>query len=142
MKITLFTVIAAVGLTTLAACGGSENGPPVSSTSGGSSSSGSSGSGSTSSGPNSNSSAPTDFVAFVNEQILVQTQPAFGTAPAATTGLTTDLGLGNSQAFIVYQFGAGDALPAKTYSAFAACTQVGVMACNPAVSADLNSTEN
>jgi hypothetical protein len=139
MKIALFTATAALGL--LAACGGSDNGPPVSSTSGGSSSSGS-GSGSTSSGPNSNSSAPTDFVAFVNEQILVQTQPAFGTAPAATTGLTTDLALGNNQAFVVYQFGAGDALPAKTYSAFAACTQVGVMACNPSVSADLNSTEN
>jgi hypothetical protein len=142
MKISLFTVMAAVGLTTLAACGGSDNGPPVSSTSGSSSSSGSSGSGSTSSAPNSNSSAPTDFVAFVNQQILVESQPAFGTAPAATTGLTTDLALGNSQAFIVFQFGAGDAFPPKTNSAAADCTQVGVMACNPTVSTDLNSTLN
>jgi hypothetical protein len=137
MKIALFTVMAAVGLT-LAACGGSDNGTPVSSTSGGSS--GSSGSGSTSSGPNSNSSAPTDFVAFVNEQTLVTTQPAFGSAPAATAGLTTDLALGNNQAFIVNQFGTGSALPAKTNSAAAACTQAGVMACNPTVSDDLNST--
>jgi len=140
MKITLFTVIAAVGLTTLAACGGSDNGPPVSTTSSGSTSSGSSGS--STSAPNSNSSAPTDFVAFVNQQILVESQPAFGTAPAATASLTTDLALGNSQAFIVYQFGTGDALPPMTYSAVAACAQVGVMACNPTVSADLNSTLN
>jgi hypothetical protein len=140
MKIALFTVMAAVGLT-LAACGGSDNGPPVTST-GGSSSSGGSGSGPSSSGPNSNSSAPTDFVAFVNEQILVQTQPAFGTAPAGTAGLTTDLALGNNQAFTVYQFGAGSALPGMTNSAAAACTQVGVMACNPTVSDDLNSTLN
>jgi hypothetical protein len=139
MKIALFTVMAAVGLT-LAACGGSDNGPPASSTSGGSSSSGGSGSGSTSSGPNSNSSAPTDFVAFVNEQTLVTTQPAFGSAPAATAGLTTDLALGNNQAFIVNQFGTGSALPAKTNSAAAACTAAGATACNPTVSADLNST--
>jgi hypothetical protein len=138
MKIALFTVMAAVGLT-LAACGGSDNGPPVSST-GGSSSSGGSGSGSTSSGPNSNSSAPTDFVAFVNEQTLAGTQPAFGSAPAATAGLTTDLALGNNQAFIVNQFGTGNALPAKTNSAAAACTAAGATACNPTVSDDLNST--
>jgi hypothetical protein len=137
MKIALFTAMAAVGLT-LAACGGSDNGPPVSSTSGGSSSSG--GSGSTSSAPNSNSSAPTDFVAFVNSQLLAGAPPAYGTAPAATTGLTTDLALDNAQGFIVYQFGTGDALPPGTNQASVACTQAGATHCNPSVSTDLNST--
>jgi hypothetical protein len=139
MRIPLFPVMAAVGLATLVACGGSDNGPPAASMSGGGTSSGGSGSGS--SAPNS-AGPPTDFVAFVNQQILVQTQPAFGTAPAATSSLTTDLALGTANAFIVESFGAGSALPPGTYQASVACTAAGMTACNPTLSVDLNSTLN
>lgn len=137
MKIALWSIMAATGLT-LAGCSNNDNGPPVSTTSSGN---GSSSTAPTSSAPNS-SGAPTDFVAFVNQQILVQSQPPFGTAPAATTSLTTDLALGSADAFLIYNFGAGDALPPGTYQASVACAQLGTAACNPAVSADLNSTLN
>ncbi|HEX3835563.1 MAG TPA: hypothetical protein VHW25_01255 [Steroidobacteraceae bacterium] len=131
MKIALWTTMAAMGLT-LAACGGSDNGPPTS----GNTSTGSSGGGTTNSGPSGPSSS--DFLAFVNNQVM--TQPAYGSsAPTATTTLTTDFALDTPGAFS-YIFNAGDALPAGTYQASVACTQVGLKACNPMVSADLNST--
>jgi hypothetical protein len=122
--------MAAMGLT-LAACGGSGNSVPTS----GSTSTGSSG-GTTSSGPFGPS--PSDFLAFVNQQVL--TAPAYGSsAPTATSTLTTDFALDMPAAF-TYTFNAGDALPAGTYQASVACTQAGTKACNPGVSADLNST--
>ncbi len=80
------------------------------------------------------------FGGFVNQQ--VQTQPAFGTAAAATSSLTTDLGLGNADAFGSVAFGTGDALPIGTNQASVACSQVGKAACNPSSSADLNSNLN
>ena len=126
MKIAFWTVLALGGLT-LVACSSSKNG--ASST--GSVSSGSS-------APASSSSAPTDFVNFVDQQI--GTEPAFGSAPAATTALTTDLELGN--AFGAATFNSGNALPAGTFQASVACTQAGTTACNPGVSADLNSNLN
>jgi hypothetical protein len=126
MKAALWTVMALGGLT-LVACSSSKNG--ASST--GSLSTGSS-------APASSSSAPTDFVDFVYQQIV--TEPAFGSAPAATTALTTDLEPGN--AFTQATFGSGSALPAGTFQASVACTQAGTAACNPGVSADLNSNLN
>ncbi len=84
--------------------------------------------------------SPTDFASFVKQQL--QTQPAFGTAPAVTSSLTDDLGLGEATAFAGVTFGTGDALPAGTNQAAVDCTQAGKTACNPAVSADLNSTLN
>jgi hypothetical protein len=126
MKAALWTVMALGGLT-LVACSSSKNG--ASST--GSLSTGSS-------APASSSSAPTDFVDFVYQQI--GTEPAFGSAPAATTALTTDLELGN--AFGAASFSSGSALPAGTFQASVACAQAGTAACNPGVSADLNSNLN
>lgn len=84
---------------------------------------------------------PTDFASFVSQQ-LTQPQPAFGSAPAATDGLTTDLALGSASAFASVSFGAGDALPAGDFAAATACAQAGKTACDPATSADLNSTLN
>jgi hypothetical protein len=132
MKIVPWTTMVAVGLA-LAACGhGDDN--TTTSTSG----SGSSGTGSSAPSSSPSSTAPTDFVDFVYQQI--GTEPAFGSAPASTTALTSDLELGN--AFSQTTFGSGDALPATTYQASVACTQAGKTACNPAVSADLNSNLN
>jgi hypothetical protein len=88
----------------------------------------------------SNGGAPSDFAEFVNQQ--VQSQPAFGTTPAATGSLTGDLGLDNATAFGSVAFGGGDALPSGTNQASVACTQAGYAACNPATSADLNSNLN
>lgn len=85
-------------------------------------------------------SAPTDFASFVNQQVIEE--PAFGTTPAVTTSLTTDLALGNATAFSGVSFGKGDALPAGTFQAATACTAAGVMVCNPTVSADPNSNLN
>ena len=132
MKIVLWTTTVAAGLALLAACGHDDN----------TTASMGSGSGSGSSGPSSapSSSAPSDFVQFVDQQI--GTQPAFGSAPEATTSLNTDLELGTANAFAATNFGAGDTLTTGTYSAAAACTAAGKTACNPAVSADLNSTLN
>jgi hypothetical protein len=127
MKIALWGTMAAVGVA-LAACGHGDNNtasmtmgnsPPVNS------------------GPT--GPVSTDFVAFVNAQVL--TQPAFGSAPTPTTSLTTDFALGTPGAFS-YTFSAGDALHPGTYQAAVACTQVGTAHCNPTVSADLNSTLN
>ena|SRR5665213_2971786 len=84
--------------------------------------------------------APTDFAAFVNQQLPMQ--PAFGSTPAATGSLTNDLGLGDASVFSSASFGSGDALPAGTNQAAVACTQAGKAACDPATSADLNSTLN
>ena len=128
MKTLLWTSMC-VGLAVLAACGHGDN-----NTSSTSSGTGSSGSGS--SAPS--SSAPTDFVDFIYQQI--GTAPAFGTAPASTTGLTSDLELGS--AFSQVNFGSRDALPSGTFQASVACTQAGTTACNPGVSADLNSSVN
>lgn len=90
--------------------------------------------------PSGGSEPPTDFAAFVNQQ--VQTRPAFGSTPAVTSVLTTDLGLGDATAFASVTFGSGDALPTGTNQASVACTQAGKTACNPASSADLNSNLN
>jgi hypothetical protein len=83
---------------------------------------------------------PTDFASFVSEQ--VQMQPPFGTAPAVTDSLGSDQRLGDATAFASVSFGAGDAVPAGTLQAAAACTQAGKTACDPGTSADLNSTLN
>jgi hypothetical protein len=133
MKIALWTTTVAAGLALLAACGHDDNNSTASM---------GSGSGPGSSAPSSapSSSAPTDFVQFVDQQI--GTDPAFGSAPQATSSLNTDLELGTANAFAATNFGAGDTLTAGTYSAAAACTAAGKTACNPAVSADLNSTLN
>jgi hypothetical protein len=133
MKIVLWTTTVAAGLALLAACGHDDN-----NTTGSMTGSGSSGSGS--SAPSSAPTAPSDFVQFVDQQL--GTEPAFGSAPAATTSLNTDLELGTANAFAATNFGAGDTLTTGTYSAAAACTAAGKTACNPAVSADLNSTLN
>jgi hypothetical protein len=127
MKIALWTTTVVMGLG-LVACGGGDNNSGTAS--------GGSGSGSGGSAPS--GAAPTDFVDFVYQQI--GTAPAFGTAPAVTTSLTSDLELGN--AFSQATFGSGDALPAGTYQASVACTAAGTTACNPGVSADLNSNLN
>ena len=92
-------------------------------------------------GPPPPAGPPTDFASFVTQQ-LTQPQPAFGTAPAATDSLTTDLGLGSATAFASVIFGAGDALPAGDFQAATACSQAGKTACDPGTSADLNSTLN
>jgi hypothetical protein len=127
MKIALWATMAAVGLA-LVACGHDNNNTASTST-GNSGSSGSSG-----------SSAPpsTDFVAFVSQQ--VPQTPGFGTTPAPTTSFSTNLALDTANAFATTSFGSGDALPKGTNQASVSCTQVGTTACNPAVSADLNST--
>jgi hypothetical protein len=129
MKIALWTTMAAIGLTALAACGHGDNNtasPPTGNMPPGNS------------GPIGPS--PSDFVAFVNAQVL--TQPGFGSsAPTATATLTTDFALGTAGAF-TYTFSAGDALPAGTNQASVACTQAGMSKCNPTISADLNSTLN
>jgi hypothetical protein len=130
MKIALWTAVAAVALA-LTACSHSNNNT-ASTTTGMST-----GSGTGSSAPT--AAAPTDFVSFVYQQIA--SEPAFGSAPAATTALTTDLELGNAEAFAGTTFGSGDALPPGTFQASVACAQAGP-ACNPTVSADLNSTLN
>jgi hypothetical protein len=130
MKIALWTLIGAVGLALTGCGGGNDNSGSMSGT-------GTSGGGS-GSGPIGPSSS--DFVAFVNNQVL--TQPAFGSsAPTATTTLTTDFALGQAGAFS-YIFNAGDLLPTGTYQASVACTQAGLTKCNPAISADLNSSVN
>ena len=134
MKIALWTTTVAIGLA-LVACG---HGDDNATTSTGSGSSTGTGSSAPSSAPS--SSAPTDFVQFVDQQI--GTDPAFGSAPQATTSLNMDLELGTANAFAATNFGAGDTLTMGTYSAAAACTAAGKTACNPAVSADLNSTLN
>jgi hypothetical protein len=144
MKIVLWTAMAGVGLI-LAACGPDQSVASLAAStnpsSGGSSapsSSSPSSSSPTSSSPT--SSAPSDFVQFVDQQI--GSEPAFGSAPAATTSLTTDLALGTAGAFAATPFGTGDAVPTGTYQASVACTAAGKTACNPGVSADLNSTLN
>ena len=87
------------------------------------------------------SSAPTDFIGFVNS--AVETQPAFDAAtPIPTTSLTQDQQLGNPRADAGLNFGTGNALPAGTNQASVDCTQAGETACNPSVSADLNSALN
>jgi hypothetical protein len=131
MKIALWTVAAGIALT-LVACSHNNSGSTSSSTSGGS---GTSGSAPTSSG------APTDFVAFVNDQVNLAPQPSFGSEPAVTTALT-DLALGDPNSFGGVPFGTGDPAAAGTYSAATGCAQAGTSACNPAVSADLNSNLN
>jgi hypothetical protein len=83
------------------------------------------------------SSTPTDFTSFVSSQL--QTQPQFGATPVPTTTLTEDQQLGNPGAYAGQNFGSGDALPAGTNQASVACAQAGKTACNPSVSADLNS---
>jgi hypothetical protein len=85
-------------------------------------------------------SMPTDFASFVNQQ--VKTQPAFGATAASTVSLTGDLALEGSSPFASVSFGKGDALPAGTYQAVVGCSEAGDTACNPAVSADLNSPVN
>lgn len=139
MKIAFWATTAAVGLTLLGAC--HHDGDTTASNSGGTGGAGNSGP--TSSAPGSSapsSSAPSDFVAFVNQQI--GSEPDFGSAPAVTTSLTTNLALGAATTFTATPFGTGDAVPAGTFQAATACTQAGTTACNPAVSADLNSTLN
>ena len=134
MKTALWTATVAVGIGLLAACGHDNN----------TTSSSGSGSGTGSSAPSGSSSpsstAPTDFVQFVNQQI--GTFPAFGAAADDTSMLNTDLELGTANAFAATNFGAGDTLTTGTYSAAAACSAAGTTVCNPAVSADLNSTLN
>jgi hypothetical protein len=88
----------------------------------------------------SGNTAPTDFAQFVNQQVAMQ--PSFGTEPVSTASLSSDTALGNPQAFGTASFGTGDALPAGTSQASVACTQAGTTACNPALSADLNSNLN
>jgi len=128
MKIKLCTLVAGVGLALVAACNSGHNNNQAGSTTTGASGS---------SAPP--SSAPTDFVDFVYQQI--GTEPAFGgSAPASTAALTSDLELNNG--FSQAPFSSGNALPATTYSAAVACTQAGTTACNPAVSDDLNSSLN
>jgi hypothetical protein len=130
MKIALWTMIGAVGLALVGCGGGGDNSTAMSGT-------GSSGGGS-GSGPIGPSSS--DFVAFVNNQVLMQ--PAFGSsAPTATSTLTTDFALGEAGVFS-YIFTAGDTLPTGTYQASVACTQAGLTKCNPGISADLNSSVN
>ncbi len=124
MKIALWTTVAAVGLG-LAACGNDNNTGSMSST------------GSTPPPPPI-AEVPTDFVGFVNQQLV--TAPAFGVAPDVTSSITMDFALGNANAFGSYT--GGDALPAGTYQASVDCAQVGPSKCNPQVSADLNSTLN
>lgn len=123
MKHTLWALVAVAGVA-LVGCGGGGNNTAVSSASSSSSS----------------TATMTDFTQFVNQQ--VQTQPAFGAASAAATTSFDNLSLGDASAFAGVKFGTGDALPAGTFQASVACAQAGVMACNPAVSADLNSTLN
>jgi hypothetical protein len=85
-------------------------------------------------------SSPTDFANFVNQQVKMQ--PAFGAIAASTASLTGDLGLEGTNPFASVSFGQGDALPAGTYQAVVACSEAGNSACNPTISADLNSTLN
>ncbi len=126
MKIALLATMTAIGLG-LVACGSSDK--PSSSTppTGGGS-------------PPANSGPATDFVASV--QALVGAQPPFGTTPADTSALTTNLALGSAGTFSSTSFGSGDALPAGTNQASVACTQAGKTSCDPTTSADLNSTLN
>lgn len=138
MKTLLWTSMC-VGLAVLAACGhGNDNNTTASSSGSGSGTGSSAPSSSPSSAPS--STAPSDFSQFVDQQL--GTSPAFGSAPEATTSLNTDLQLGTANAFAATNFGAGDTLMTGTYSAAAACTAAGKTACNPSVSADLNSTLN
>jgi hypothetical protein len=134
MKIALWTTTVAAGLALLAACGHDDNNTTTSM------GSGSTGTGSSAPSSAPSSTAPSDFAQFVNQQIGMD--PAFGSAPEATSSLNTDLELGTANAFAATNFGAGDTLTTGTYSAAAACTAAGKSACNPAVSADLNSTLN
>ncbi|HTV79206.1 MAG TPA: hypothetical protein VMF03_13175 [Steroidobacteraceae bacterium] len=146
MKIALWTSMALLGIG-MAGCGRGDN-PPVTASMTGSGGTGSSGSAPGSSAPGSSSpgssapasSAPSDFIQFVDQQI--GTSPALGSAPAATTSLNADLGLGTANAFASTPYGTGDAVPAGTFRASTACTQAGTTACNPATSADLNSNLN
>jgi hypothetical protein len=125
MKIALWATMATVGLA-LAACGHDNNNTASTSTG--------------NSPPATGPVAPpsTDFVAFVSQQ--VPQQPGFGTVPAPTTSFSTNLALDTANAFATTSFGSGDALPKGTNQASVSCTQAGTTACNPAVSADLNST--
>lgn len=84
---------------------------------------------------------PTDFVGYVTQQVN-QPNLAIYSAPVATSALTNDLQLGSATAFSPVFFGTGDRLPAGVNQAAVACGQAGKSACNPAVSADLNSTLN
>jgi hypothetical protein len=131
MKIALWTTVATVALA-LTACGSNHDNSSASTTGM------STGSGSGSSAP-ATSEAPTDFVSFTYLQI--GSEPAFGSAPAATTALNTNLELGNADAYGATSFGSGDTLPATTFQASVACAAAGA-ACTPTVSADLNSTLN
>jgi len=119
----LWTVAAATSLA-LIGCGGNHSSPPAAST------------------PAPTSSPPTDFTSFVNQQLQLQPQPGSSVAPESTSALTTDLSLGSATAFSGVTFGKGDSLPAGTNEAVVACSQAGQMACNPGVSADLNSNLN
>jgi hypothetical protein len=132
MKIPLWTIAAGAGLLTLAACGsdGSQIAPYLNTGTGSSAPSGSAPAGGT---------VPADFVQFVSQE--VGSHPAFGIAPAMTTTLG-DFELGTANAFASVSFGTPDALPAGTYQASVACAAAGTTACNPLVSADLNSTLN
>jgi hypothetical protein len=124
MKIALWTTVAAVGLG-LAACGNGDNTGSMSSTS-------------STPPPPPVAEVPTDFVGFVNQQIV--SEPAFGVAPDVTSSITMDFALGNASVFGSYT--GGDVLPMGTFQASVACTQAGPAKCNPQVSADLNSTLN
>jgi hypothetical protein len=84
---------------------------------------------------------PTDFAMFVTQQVNYPNL-SIGAAPVATSGLTTNLQLDSSSAFASVFFGAGNALPAGVNQAAVACGQAGTAACNPSMSADLNSTLN
>lgn len=86
-------------------------------------------------------SPPTDFAAFVNQQ--VQTAPSLSdSTPADTSVLTNHLVPGDPAAFAGVTFGSGDALPSGTNQASVACAQAGQAACNASVSADPNSGLN
>ena len=129
MRRTIAMIVAVAVVSALSGCGGSRsqpaaaNNPPPTG------------------GPPPPAGPPTDFTAFVNQQ-LMQPQPAFGTAPAATDALSTNLQLGSASAFAAVTFGTGDALPSGVYQAATACVQAGQAACDPGSSADLNSTLN
>jgi hypothetical protein len=92
--------------------------------------------------PPSMPSPPSDLVSFVKAQLLLQPQPGLDVAPAPTSSLTTNLGLGDATAFSSVKFGQGDALAAGLDQAAVECAAIGSPACTPTVSADLNSALN
>jgi hypothetical protein len=125
----LWTVAVLASLA-LAGCGDHDHTPPAASTP------------PPSMPPPTSNSPPSDLVSFVNAQLLLQPQPDLSVAPASTSSLTTNLGLGDATAFSSVKFGQGDALAAGTDQAAVECAAIGSPACTPTVSADLNSTLN